>query len=202
MTTPISTAARGKARIDGIHVPQLISFDPGLDCTAWATFARGLRAHTALIAVARLRDHGSIETDAKTALGWRLKTIYDFALQRMIGLRDENPLEVAIEVPSKAGQYRRTGAKNAAAMQNVERVIGVLTVAAVNAVGPENVRLTPAPSGKWAKKEHRHAWLRSIAREAGVELPLGPRGGVPLDVWDAIWNGVQVIRTPRINEEG
>lgn len=193
MTTPLSTV--GRARIDGIYTPKLVSFDPGLDLVGWAEFRRGLRAPTPAAALSRLTAYGKLETETTDTLAQRLTDIYD-GVRGLLGTAEA--FEVAVEVPSKAGEYNRTGKKNAAAMQHLERAIGVIIVAAVATVGAENVRLIPAPSGRWAKKEYRHAWLRSVAKEASVELPVGPRGGIPHDVWDAIWNGIQVIRTPRM----
>lgn len=197
MTTPIDAAARIPARIDGFYTPPLVAIDPGLDVVAWAEFRKGLRPPTPAVGLARLTAHGTLETDKRQSLAARLAAIHD-------GLRDVltdgGVREVAIEVPSKAGQYARTGKKNQGAMQNLERAIGVIIVAAVEAVGEENVRLVHAPAGRWAKKENRHMWLRAVAKEANVPLPLGPRGGIPHDVWDAIWTGLQVIRTPRMAE--
>ena len=175
----------------------LLSVDPGLDMTGWAAFRKGLRPPSAPVALARLRETGMIKTSSKKALPERLAALHDGVTET---IRRVAAAEVAIEVPSKAGEYRRTGKRNAGAMQNLERAIGAMMVAAAECVGPANVRLFPAPAGAWAKKEHRHAWLRSIAKEANVPLPFGPRGGVPADVWDAIYVGVQVLRTPPMAE--
>lgn len=186
-------------RIDGVYNPRLVSCDPGLDCSGWACFRKGLWASSPTVGLARLEQHGRIETGPGIPLQERLVFIH---VSFKAVLTDTGAKEVVIEVPSKAGQYDRTGKKNATALANLERVIGVLIVAAAEVVGHENVRLIRAPAGQWAKKEHRHEWLRSVGREAGIELPVGPRGGKQEDVWDAIWNGLQVLRTPPVLEVG
>jgi Holliday junction resolvasome RuvABC endonuclease subunit len=133
VTTPIGVAAKPPARIDGIYSPQLIAVDPGLDCIGWAEFRRGLRPPTAAVGLARLMAHGTLETSPRDPLALRLYLIHQGMTQVLGG---QGVREIAIEVPSKAGEYVRTGKKNQAAMQNLERAIGVIIVAAEGAATP------------------------------------------------------------------
>lgn len=188
------------SRLDGHYTPRLLSIDPGLDNSGWVLFRKGLWAATPVVAVSRIQEWGQIETTTDGSLQARLVSIsesVEFVCRR------SDAKEVVVEVPSKAGQYARASrGQMDKGVQNLERAIGVIIVGASKVVGHENVRLIRAPSGPWARKQYRHEWLRSVAREAGWTLPAGPRGGKLEDVWDAIWNGVQVLRTPPIANVG
>lgn len=183
------------SRIDGVYSPRLLSIDPGLDVTGWSCFRKGLWASTPVVALARLEKWGEITTSPRSAFQDRLVAIHEGV---KAAVAESEAKEVAVEVPSKAGEYRGAGKARSGGLQNLERAIGVIIMTASLVVGSANVRLIRAPSGQWAKKPFRHQWLRHVAKEAKMALPQGPKGGAMEDVLDSVWNGIQVLRTPPI----
>lgn len=116
-------------------------------------------------------------------------------LERVAGLarnvaelcEEHRPTGVWVEVPAKAGAYKRNRGKGPAmadGMRKLHMAIGAVVAGATLA----GVRVVPCTSG--VPKEKRHAALQQAEQVSRVQLPRGARGGILWDVWDAIYLGM------------
>ena len=176
----------------------LVSIDSGFAVAGWARWRDGAHPANAVAALKRFDSCGMIRTSPDLSEAARLVELHHAIVgvitdaQRALKLRTTEWPDVVIEVPSVpfASKKRSQG------VQDLTLGCGAIIVAAALTVGPENVKLAGAPSGKWATKSRKHAWLRAQCVDAGTPWPTGIRGGKLEDVWDAMWLGVQVLRTP------
>lgn len=178
----------------------VLALDPSLASTGWAFFIGGPRPPDAGAALRRFDRCGMIQTDSDDSLQERLAEIHE-AIRHLI--HENGPEIVAIEMPATFYSYGRHGGRAAQAhVVEYFMAVGAILASARLHTGPGDVLQVKAPSGRFSKKEYRHEYLEAKAGQVGMDWPVGPRGGKLPDVYDAIWVGVQVLRTPPMAAEG
>lgn len=177
----------------------LVSFDSGFAIAGWARWREGAHPADAKIALRRFDRGGLITTSPDNPEPQRLAELAEAVeavlrdTQDALALRKGEWPDVAIEVPSVPFASR----KRAQGVQDLTLGCGAMIAAAARIVGcSSRVIMMPAPAGRWAAKPKKHAWLRAQFDDAGLPWPTGMRGGAMPDLYDAIWLGVQVLRTP------
>lgn len=159
--------------------------DPGLDAAGFALFdTAGLGGGADALRAWRQSFH--LTTDAAFPLPTRLRAL---ATETQTEARRLFPLDrIVIEHPRHDGEHRAIGRKNRRAVNSLFMAIGALMAGAEQAY-PGKVHLELA--GK-ERKAARMAFLEAVAQQAGVQLPVGPRGGITggiADERDAIYLG-------------
>jgi hypothetical protein len=102
---------------------------------------------------------------------------------------------VVVEVPAIHGKYARY-ANHKISRKGVDLLhcaLGAI-LAAAGMSDAEVVEL----AADTMRKGQRHALLETAARQVGLSLPEGPRGGKREDEWDAIWTAARwALNAPR-----
>lgn len=174
------------------------AIDPGLDEMGAAHFLAPHHRPTTLDdAIQTLQAGAGVASFPPEPVAARLKAIGWTARQVARGAAD-----VVIEVPATDGLYarrRRDGKRLAALARSLNRFHLALGATIIGAGGgtvkvgelPPNIRLVKADG---VPKAERQELLRHVGRDLpDGYLPVGPRGAVLDDAWDAIWLGCRWI---------
>lgn len=169
----------------------LVAIDPGLDSVGIARFEvashrpDGPELHPRTVADALTHlmvPPYELKTDPGAELPRRLERIRAVVNLELLG----REVQAVVEMPAVEALYRRNRGLGRAMARNLNRLhmgIGAVLAAVPQSMPCHLVRADGETKGS------RQRILALQARIAGVELPRGPRGGVPEDAWDATWLG-------------
>lgn len=168
----------------------MIAIDPGIDTTGVAVFdlerwedAGGTKNNLGR-ALRAFELHYEITTSPDDELAERLIRLH-YAVAEIVA--DQNPEVAYVEMPAYHGSYSG-GTERRRGVNKLYMALGAILS------GLSATTVVEMPAIRQPKK-HRHELLEAAASVEDVPLPLGPRGGVPEDVWDALWVGIQALTT-------
>lgn len=172
----------------------VLAIDPGYRTLGWAMLRAGPeQPRDAPAALRQIVAHGRVQL-VDGSISEHLEAIRDTIVFK---LNEKPPTIVAVELPAIQGAYSpEHGRARLAGVELLLLATGAIIAAATSVLGHARVVQLRAPRGRWARKPLRHEWLISQFKLAGRAEPTGPKGGYMPDVLDAIWIGVQVLRTP------